>query len=196
MKKMLLLCAAGLIVLASVISADADIALPKPSPTPAKEARVVRYTGLTIVPDAKSYEARLQIPESELKGLRDALAMVQPDESMLQRLAHSSTRTIMAGVFLFLSFSFAGVWLARSGQRRGHKAIAALLVGTALIGAAAVITRANAGPPGSFRWKGLPQALSEGRATQGGVQIEIVPEGNGLKLIIPLKKTKPNGDEE
>ena len=128
--------------------------------------------------------------------MRDALATVQTNQSMIQRLSHSSTRTIMAGLFLFLSVSFAGVWLARSGQRRSHKVIAAVLLCAAVIGAATVITRANAGPPGSYRWRGLPQALSEGRATQGGLDIEIVPDGDGMKLIVPLKKKKPNGDEE
>ena len=31
-----------------------------------------------------------------------------------------------------------------------------------IIGAAAIITRGNAGPPGSYRWRNLPQALAEG----------------------------------
>jgi len=121
---------------------------------------------------------------------------VPANQSMIQRVAHSSTRTIMAGVFLFLSVSFAGVWLARSGQRRSHKAIVAVLLCAAVIGAATIITRANAGPPGYYRWAGLPQALTEGRATSGGLDIEIVPEGSGMKLIVPLRKVKkPNGEE-
>ncbi len=197
MKRMLTFCAAGVIVVASVICANADIARPKPSPSPAREGKVVLHTGLTVVPDARTYEARLQIPEKNLPALREALGMVQTNPSTVQRIAHSSTRTIMAGLFLFLSLSCAGVWMARSGQRRSHKVIAALLLGTAIIGAAAVITRANAGPPGYYRWRGLPQALSEGRATQGGLDVEIVPDGEGIKLIIPLRNTiKPKGDEE
>jgi hypothetical protein len=197
MKRMLTFCVAGLLALANVVYANADVARPKPSSPPEKEGKIVLHTGLTIVPDAKAYEARLQISEENLRELRVALATVQTDQTMIQRLAHSSTRTIMAGLFLFLSVSFAGVWLARSGQRRSHKAIAAVLLVGAVIGAATVIARANAGPPGSFRWRGLPQALSEGRATQGGVDIEIVPGSDGMKLIVPLKNTKrPNGEEE
>ncbi|MCU1264193.1 MAG: hypothetical protein JWM21_511 [Acidobacteria bacterium] len=196
MKRMLTFCAAGLIALASVAYANADIARPKPSSSPEKDGKVVFHTGLTIVPDSNSYEARLQISQESLKDLREALAAVQADQSTVQRITHSSTRTIMAGLFLFLSLSFAGVWLARSGQRRSHKVIAAMLLGTAIIGAATVITRANAGPPGYYRWKGLPKALSEGRATQGGLNIEIMPDGQGMKLIIPLRNSKGNNGEE
>ena len=69
----------------------------------------------------------------------------------------------------------------------------------AVIGAAAIITRGNAGPPGSYRWRNLPQALAEGKATAGGVDIEIIPDdarasGANMRLIIPLKKSNP-GEE-
>ena len=97
---------------------------------------------------------------------------------------------MLAGVFMFLSLSFAGVWLARSVQTRGQKAIAAFLMGTAVIGAAAIIARANAGPPGSYLWRKLPQNLSKGTPTYGGVDIEIVPDANDgsrMKLIIPTR---------
>ena len=196
MKRMFIFCAASLFVLTTAVYAFADIARPKSSPSPEKEGKVVFHTGLTIVPDAKGSEARLQISQEGLQSLREALATVPANQSMIQRLAHSSTRTIMAGMFLFLSVSFAGVWLVRSGQRRSHKAIAAVLLCAAVIGAATIITRANAGTPGYYRWAGLPQALTEGRATSGGLDIEIVPEGGGMKLIVPLRKVKkPNGEE-
>lgn len=197
MKRLFAFLAVTLLVLTSVIYANADIARPKISPSPEKESKFVLHTGLTIVPDPAIYEAKLQISAATLKELREALAAVQTDQSMIQRVAHSSTRTIMAGLFLFLSVSFAGVWLARSGQRRSHKVVAAILLGVAVIGAATVITRANAGPPGSYRWRNLPKALGEGRATNGGLDIEIIPDGDGMKLIVPLKNPKkPSGEEE
>jgi hypothetical protein len=110
---------------------------------------------------------------------------------MARRLTRSSTQTIVAGLFMFLSLSFAGVWLARSVQSRGRKTIAALLICTAAIGSAAIIAKANAGPPGSYYWKKLPQNLSQGKETHGGLDIEIVPDATdgsrGMTLILPIK---------
>ena len=134
------------------IPAYADIAKPKPAPSP-ELPRVVLHTSLSIVPDSKAYEARLQISESSLQELRAALGNIAPNDSLTTRVAHSSTRTMLAGVFMFLSLSFAGVWLARSVQTRGRKALVALFVGTAALGAAVIIVDANAGPPGSYYWK-------------------------------------------
>lgn len=192
MKKLFPVCILCLL-LATAITAYGDIARPRQTPTPAptpQEPRIVLHTGLTIVPDSKAYEARLQISQSSLQELRAALGNTPGTESMSGRVAHSSTRTILAGLFMFLSLSFAGVWLARSVQTRGQKAVAALLLGTAVIGAAAIITEANAGPPGSYYWRKLPQNLTKGTPTNGGIDIEIVPDSNdnhGLKLIIPIR---------
>jgi len=96
----------------------------------------VLHTSLTIVPDNQSYEARLQIPQHSLQELRAALGNTPANESMAQRIAHSPTRTNTGWPVHFLSLSFAGVWLARSVETRGQKAVAALLMGTAVIGAA------------------------------------------------------------
>ena len=190
MKQFFSLCVFCLL-LALAIPAYGDIARPKPKPSPSPELpRIVLHTRLVVVPDNKAWEARLQISQSSLQELRAALGNTG-NESTAQSIARSSTRTILAGVFMFLSLGFAGVWLARSMQTRGQKAIAALLLSTAVIGAAAIITQANAGPPGSYYWKKLPQNLSKGAPTSGGVDIEIVPDGDvgssGMKLILPIK---------
>ena len=191
--KRILPCFAAALLLVTAISALGDIARPREVPSPAPEPKIVFHTRLAIVPDSKAYEARLQISESDLKELRAALNNLPGNESsgsMAQRVTGSSTRTIMAGLFMFLSLSFAGVWLARSVQSRGQKAVAALLLGTAVIGAAAIITQANAGPPGSYYWRKLPQNLSKGQPTGGGVDIMVVPDGSdgsGMKLIIPVR---------
>ena len=188
MKQFFTLCVLSLL-LASALPAYGDIARPKPSRSPQKP-RIVLHTSLTIVPDSKASEARLQISQSSLQELRAALSNEPGNESMAQRVASSSTRTMLAGLFMFLSLSLGGVWLTRSVQTRSQKAIAALLMGTAVIGAAAIIARANAGPPGSYLWKKLPQNLGKGAPTYGGIDIEVVPDpndGSGMKLIIPTR---------
>ena len=114
---------------------------------------------------------------------------------MTERVMHSSTRTIMAGLFMFLAVSFAGVWFARSSQRRNYKAVAAVLLIAFMFGVATVVVRANAGPPGYVRWQNLPQALKDGKATSGGLNIEIVPGDDNMKLIIPLRKNDRPGEE-
>ena len=57
-----------------------------------------------------------------------------------------------------------------------------------LVGAAAMITRGNAAPPPGWKWQRLPQNLNGGLPTSGQVEVEIVPEGNGIKLIVPIYK--------
>jgi len=191
MKRSLILSVAICALLASAIYAFADIARPKPSPI---EPRTVFYTGLTVVPDAKSYEARLQISQATLERIQKASANNGGSPSVVQSVMHSSTRTIMAGLFMFLAVSFAGVWLARSSQRQNHKAVAAVLLVAIVFGIATVIVRANAGPPGYIRWQNLPQSLKDGKATTGGLQIEVVPGDENIKLIIPLRKSSNPGE--
>jgi len=199
--KAILICSLSLLFLTFTALANADIARPKESPT-ANQSRVVLHTSLEIAPDSKIYEARLQIPQSQLQEFRAALDAAAGNTTIAASVTGNSTRTIIAGSLLFLSLSFAGVWLARSrhqaGAGRMRKAIAAAVIVMATIGAAAIITRGNAGPPGYYRWRTLPQALSDGHSTAGGVDIEIVADDPnsraGLKLLIPLRKAK-QGEE-
>lgn len=190
MKRTLMLIAAICALLISAILTFGDIARPKPSPVGPKP---ILYSGLTVVSDAKEYEARLIISEDTLKRLQDAAAN-RGGTSMTQRLMHSSTRTMMAGMFMFLAVSFGGVWLARSNQRRNHKAVVAVLLLGVALGVGTVIVRANAGPPGYIRWQNLPQSLKDGKETTGGVQIEVAPGDDNMKLIIPLRNTKRPGE--
>lgn len=184
MKRTLMLIVVICALLATAIYAFADIAKPKQSPA---EPKPVFYTGLIVSSDPKGYDARLIISEDTLKNIQDAAAR-RGNASLGQKIIHSSTRTIMAGTFMFLAISFAGIWFARSGQRRSHKAIAAVFLVAIVFGVATVIVRANAGPPGYIRWQNLPQALKDGQETAAGVQIEIVPGDDRMKLIIPLRK--------
>jgi len=192
MKRTLFATAAILALLASAIFAFADIARPKPTPA---EPKSLFYTGLTITSDPRKYEATLQISENTLKRLQEAAGPKGETTSLSQSIMHSSGRTIIAGVFMFLAISFAGVWFARSSQRRNHKAVAGVLLIAIIFGVATVIVRANAGPPGYIRWQNLPQSLKDGKDTSGGLMIEVIPGDDNMKLIIPLRKSGKPGEE-
>ena len=189
-----LLFAFCLVFSATIAKAD----IPKPKPTE-KAPKYVLHTGLEIATDPKAYEAKLQISESDLKTIRAALDGAGGSTPVVGGLAISPGRTIVAGLLMFMAISAAGVLIARSSSfGRRQKTVGALLLVAVVIGAAAIITRGNAGPPGSYRWRNLPQALSEGKPTFGGVDIEIVPDsgsGSHIRLVLPLKKQGSNGDE-
>ena len=183
----------------AAVSVNADVARPK---VPQPQSRVVMNRQLEIVPDAKAWQARLQISQSDFQELRAALnGETGTNTTIAANIARSSTRTIVAGVLLFLSVSFAGVWFARrSSATRASKAIAAGVVVIAVLGVAAIITRGNAGPPpGYLNWRELPKNFSQGRTTSGSMAIEIVPDNPnsppGLKLILPTKPKDGPADE-
>lgn len=196
MKRMLVICATTLWFLAGSVQTHADLAPPRPQPSP--PPKYLLNTGMVVVPDSKAYQARLEISQEALNELRTALANLPADSSprgshdgsragsFAQSISGSSGRTILAGLFLFLSLSFTGVWLARGGSGRSQRVAAAVLMGAAVIGAAAIITRGNAGPPPSYLWRNLSKNLTAGKPTQGSVDIEVVAEGKGIKFIIPV----------
>ena len=192
MKSLLLL----FVLLTAVSTVKADIAKPK---SPQKPARQVIHTSLEIVPDSKLYEAKLQISQSDFNSLRAALDANAGSSPVVGGIAFSAPRTIIAGLLMFMAVSVAGLLLARSSSfGRAQKTIGAVVLVAVVLGAAAIITRGNAGPPGSWRWRNLPQSLAKGEATIGGVDVEIVPDeqvSGRMRLIIPLKKQNTSGEE-
>jgi len=196
-----LLSLACLLALSSfaVVSVAADVPKPKPPEQPSK---IVLNRQLEIVPDHKVWQARLQISQSDFQELRGALnGATGSNPTLAASIAQSSARTIVAGVLLFFSISFAGVWLARrSSATRARRAIAAAVVVCAVLGIAAIITRGNAGPPpGYLNWRELPKNFSQGKGTSGSLSIEIVPDNPnsppGIKLLLPAKPKDGPGDE-
>jgi hypothetical protein len=194
MKRTLILGGAICALLASATLVFADLARPNVSPNP-EEGKLVYHTGLTVAADPKAWEARLQISQETLTRIQDEMRGSTSNTTMIQRVMHSSTRTIMAGLFMFLSVSFAGVWLVRSSTSRRDKAIAAVFACAMMLGIGTIIVRANAGPPGYIRWQNLPANLTKGELTRGGLDIEIVPGDGGMKLIVPLRKERRPGEE-
>ena len=197
MKALLFACCLVLFIAPATLS---DIKPPtKPAEQKVSGTKYVMHAGLEITTDAKAYEAKLQIPQSQLQSLRAALDGAPGNSPVVAGIAMSSTRTIIAGLLMFLAVSIAGVLLARSSSfGRTQKALAAIVLVAVVLGAAAIITRGNAGPPGSYRWRNLPQSLAKGEATIGGVDVEIVPDdqvSGRMRLIIPLKKQNTPGEE-
>ena len=195
MKKLFTSCSLVVLLLLVSVNAIADIARPKP--TPEKPGKVVLHAALEIAVDPKDSEARLQITESDLKALVASVNGAGANQNVAASVTSSPTRTIVAGVLLCLSLSFAGVWIARSRRvqvkfGRREKAVVIGLLCVSALGATAIITRGNAGPPPYYRWRSLPENLTKGQSTYGGVNVEIVPDstdGNTrMKLIIPLRK--------
>ena len=198
MKPLVYLACLLLLITISTQAANADIAKPR---TPEQPSKVVLRRKLEIVPDGKVFQARLQLTQSDLQELRTALDTAGGSNTgVAASIAQSPVRTIVAGLLLFLSVSFAGVWLARnSSAGRARKAIAVGVLVVAVLGAAAIITRGNAGPPPSYlNWVRLSKNFAQGNATSGDMVIEIVPdEPNrvpGVKLLIPYNP-KQSGDE-
>jgi hypothetical protein len=201
MKRSLLILSVSLsgLLLATAMTVSADVPRPRPSVSPAPQPTQVMNTGLQIVPDSRAYQAHLQISERTLKELVDAANPSAANRSFTDRLAHSSASTIVAGLLMFMSISFAGVWFVRSSTRsRGQKAAAAVLISVAVLGAATIITRGNAGPPPGYVWRNLPKNLSAGQSTDGSVIVEIMADGgSGIKLIVPVKQNSgSNRDDE
>jgi hypothetical protein len=195
-----LLCFCILLLTASL--AQANVKMTMPAPTPVKPGKVVLRSTLEIRPDSSAVEARLQISESTLKQLRAALDGTTGSTPIAASVVQSQTRTIVAGLLMFLAISVAGVFFARSVRSgsfgRTQKVAGAVILVVAVVGAAAIITRGNAGPPSGYRWRNLPQALAQGRSMAGGVDIEIVPDdelrSTEFRLIIP-QQSKSRGEE-
>ena len=131
MKRIVILCAAALTLIVSTAHVFGDIARPRPTPATGK---VVFHTGLQIAPDATVSEARLQISQETLERITRAAAMTPGSPSSTSGFLQSQTQTVMAGIFMFLAISFGGVWLARSNQKRGGKAIAAIALIAGMLG--------------------------------------------------------------
>jgi hypothetical protein len=191
MKRTLISGAAIFALLATAVFAFGDIARPKTI----SESKPVLYTRLVVKPEAQAYEGRLQISAETLKQIAKA-AEGASTTSTTQRLMHSSSRTIVAGLFMFLSISFAGVWFARSAQRRNHKAIVAVVTLAACLGLATIIVRANAGPQGLYYWQHLSDNLNKGKSTDGGVIVEVVPGDDPIiRFVVPVKKKSGSSEE-
>ena len=193
--------AALAVLLLASSPALADIALPD-RPKPPRNSEIRRdlpHSRMTIERVEGLREARLQIPRTQLRWL-NGMAGEGSSAGVTQSGPLGGASTIVGGIFLSLSVVLTGLLLLRSrrrGVRLGRAAVAVLVCACAA-GLAAVATRANIAPPQGYRPQDpgtLIKAVS-GQALRGSIRVEVVEEGNEIKLLVPAKTQRANGEEE
>jgi hypothetical protein len=167
----------------------ADIAAPEPKPTrtPQTSKRVLPPARMVIESRKDATEARLQIPQSVLRELRAEIDGDAASDTAASTASLRQTQTIIAGVFLSLSLTFAGVFIARSRSRMTKQIATGALVVFAVAGALTFKALANARPPEPrfVNAGSLPRATTPDEELNGVVRMEIVPDGREIKLIVP-----------
>jgi len=194
--------ALALLLTVAAAPAFADVALP-PDTRPKSERygevrRDLPFTQMSIERVEGLREARLVIPRAQLSRINVAAGLEEPGA---QPGALKGAGTAVAGIFLSLAVVLTGALLVRSRRRGvavGRASAAALLVCVGAAGLAAVGAYANAAPPREF----LPQdpgtlikAVS-GQSLKGSIRVEVVEDGTEIRLLVPAKARRANGDEE
>jgi len=151
MKKMSRLALIALAITSIAPVALADLTTPKPRPH--RKQKTVDSARLVITNEVFTQEAVLQIPRSTLKQIVAEFA--DEGESNLAAAAggpnNLNARTIVAGIFLSLSFGFGGIWFFRfhrMGRKHGVAAIAGGLIICLIIGGLAATALADVREPG------------------------------------------------
>ena len=175
------------------IAAFADVRLPDtPKPTPAPKQKKTIDANMSIRLDKNATEARLIIPKNQIKQLRAELEDLDNDGGNTA-MNITKTQTIVSGLFLSLAIVFGGVWFSRSRKTDGKisKTIAAGII-VLLVGFAATIAFANAGPPPQLRNISSKlfnkQTFSGWNSASGKVKIEVSDSAGSVELIVPDKE--------
>lgn len=192
--------AALALLLLAAAPAFADIA-PPDTRTKAEKLGEVRtdlpYSRMSIERVEGLREARLQIPRSQLS---QAGLSAGPEQAGSQTWTTKGAGTVVAGVFLSLAVVLTGVMLVRS-RRRGvavGRAAAVALVCAGAAGLAAVAAHANLAPPLGYRPQDpgtLIRAVS-GKSLKGSIRVEVVEDGNEIKLLVPARSQRAGEEEE
>jgi hypothetical protein len=198
MKPLHLCAAAVLLLLVAISPALADVALPdhKNVHKPGEIRTDLPFSHMTIQSVDGLREARLQVPRALLGKLAPAPAGVAGSLDGNQSVPFRALSTVVAGLFLSLSFVLAGLVLVRSRRRVAGRAVAAVVICVVTAAAAAVAAYANAAPPVGWRVQDpgtLLKAVSD-HPRAGSVRVEVVEDGYEIKLLVPTKEWK--GDEE
>ena len=190
--------ALALLLVFAASPAFADIAPPRPQEARPNDVRTdLPYSRMSIERVEGLREARLQIPRSQLSELGASAGLVQPDAPSG---SWKGAGTVVAGLFLSLAVVLTGMLLVRS-RGRGvavGRAAALVLVCACAAASGAVAAYANLAPPIGYRPQDpgtLIRAVS-GQALKGSIRVEVVEEGSEIKLLVPARARKSNGEEE
>lgn len=189
-------CAALALLLVAASPVCADIALPKQPSHNNNEVRSdLPFSRMTIERVEGLREARLQIPRAQLERMNAAAGI---EGGGAQSASLKSAGTVVGGVLISLAFVLTGLLLVRSRRRVAFgRATAAVLVCAVAAGVVAVAAYANAPAP-HYRQQDpgtLVKAVA-GLPLAGSIRVEVVDEGNEIKLLVPAKARNGRGDEE
>jgi hypothetical protein len=160
----------------------------------------------TIEIDHKATEARLLVPASAMQAGAPAFNFpgnggfnqfpAQPDPGPGRRSGSlPPLSTILVGLCLTLSLATGGVWLVRRDAGRAGQGVVPFVVlvgvlGVAMLGTA--IVRANAPAPRALFPPPPPVQVPLNLpivARMDGVRVEVIPQGDAVRLIVPAGKT-------
>ena len=179
--------ALALVVLAAS-AASANIAPPNMPRKPDSVRTDLPASRMSIESQAGLREARLQVPRRLLDQFAAGNGQMAGASSVsVGTLA--PLRTVMAGVFLSLAVALAGVLLGRSRRQLIGRVAVFVLVCLIPTAVAMVGAFANAAPPTHLRAQDpgtLLKAIAPGGGViSGSVRVEVVEDGNEIKLIVP-----------
>lgn len=182
---------AALMLLAMTTLALADIANPDNRNRSSKSDLKIQ---MQIDTDEKAKEAKLVIPRAVFQQMTAQLDGNDSSSAATTTRFFNMTnaQTVMSGIFLSMAFAFGGVWLVRSrkGAERTARAVALGVALLLVVGVTASVAYANAGPPPVARSLTSKILIPELQwwGAYGEVKIEIVEEGNYIKLVLPKRE--------
>ncbi len=192
----------SLAMLAFTVAGFADIAPMKtPKPTPAPKSTPIS-TRMSIKMDSTTKVATLSIPRQQLKELRAQIDQLEgeTDNTATATGNFSRTQTIVSGAFLSLALVFGGLWFVRSGKATSKPAKSLLVLAMlGVIGSAATLAYANAGPPLELRT--ISSVLFDKKAfgywpsASGKIDL-VVSDTPVIELKVPAPKNWPRDKVE
>ena len=192
MKKLFLSLALAAAFATAAMADIAPVDPPKPAPKPGNPT-VASKIEFAFRKDIT--RARLQIPRPLLNSFTAETAAATDDSGTF-----GSTSVIVGGSLMSLALVFGGLWMFRSPLSVARKTTAAAAVAVAAGSIFALVANANVGPPRDpFH---LDSSIFTKKAIDGiwgqfaEIDVEIVPSGNRVRLLVPMEAAKDSNKKE